>query len=137
MRKRLFKQKEVILEKGKSPKFRLQKGDQVVVISGKERGNCGTIIAVNNQRRLVYIDNVVTLKRRKKTKSKKDSYYMEKPLRVEKVALCCQKHKGEKKRGLDLRGEKHLPSRIKITFKRSETGELKKERLAKKTRKLI
>src|ERR1044071_5926095 len=112
MRKRLFKKKQVILEKGRISKIRLQKGDQVVVVSGRERGQCGTIVLVDYQRRLVYVDNVLILKRQKKTKDKKDSYFIEKPLRVENVSLCYQKHKGDKKRGTDLREEKHLSSRI-------------------------
>lgn len=70
--------------------MKLKKGDQVVVISGKDRGKRGTIVRVFPEAERVLVEGVNVVKRHRKRKSEREKgerIEMSAPIHVSNVLL--------------------------------------------------
>ena len=78
-------------------KFKIKKGDQVMVISGREKGKTGKILNVYAAKGSMTIDKVNMVKRHQKPSAKyKHGGIIEKeaPIAVSNIMLLCEKCKG-------------------------------------------
>lgn len=78
-------------------KFKIKKGDQVMVISGREKGKTGKILNVYAGKEAMTIDKVNMVKRHQKPSAKhKHGGIIEKeaPINVSNIMLLCEKCKG-------------------------------------------
>jgi large subunit ribosomal protein L24 len=78
-------------------KFKLKKGDQVMVISGREKGKTGKIMNVYAGKEAMTIDKLNMVKRHQKPSAKyKHGGIIEKeaPIAVSNIMLLCEKCKG-------------------------------------------
>jgi large subunit ribosomal protein L24 len=78
-------------------KFKIKKGDQVMVISGREKGKTGKIMNVYASKEAMTIDKVNMVKRHQKPSAKyKHGGIIEKeaPIAVSNIMLLCEKCKG-------------------------------------------
>ena len=99
--------------------MRIRKGDEVVVIGGKDRGKTGTVKAVDPRRERVYVEGLNIIKKAQRPQTLRDTQRQsnleggiierEGPIHVSNVAL------------VDPKGSK--PTRIGVTF---EDGERKR-----------
>ena len=75
-----------------APKFRIKKGDTVMVISGKEKGKTGKVLEVDPQKHRIYVEKINSIKRHIRPSQKhRQGGIIEKegPLHISKVMLVC------------------------------------------------
>jgi large subunit ribosomal protein L24 len=72
-----------------NPKFRIKKGDEVVVLSGKDKGKRGKVLRVLRQDNRVLVQGVRMIKRHTRPSQTSPGGILEKeaPLHISKVAL--------------------------------------------------
>jgi len=83
----------------KTPKFKIKKGEQVQVISGKAKGQTGEVLRVDAKNERVYVKGVNMLKRHTKPRREGEAggiIDMEGPIHVSNVLRYC----GTCKRGV-------------------------------------
>lgn len=103
-------------------KFKIRKGDQVMVISGREKGKTGKILRVFVDKSAMTVDKVNMVKRHQKPSAKyKHGGIVEKeaPIAVSNIMLLCETCKGP----------------VRVGTKRLEDG--KKVRYCKKCSEVI
>jgi len=78
-------------------KFKVKKGDQVMIIAGRERGKTGDISRVEPGKSRVYVEKLNLVKRHQKPSAKfKHGGIIEKeaPIHISNVMILCAKCKG-------------------------------------------
>lgn len=99
---------------------RIKKGDTVVVISGKNKGKSGTVIAVNPKEETAIVEGVNKIKKHQKKDQTHDQSGIierEAPIRLSKIAIVDPKGK-----------DKGKPTKVKFIIKDN-----KKIRVSRKT----
>jgi len=89
----------------------LKKGDQIKIISGKDRGKTGTVLKVFTKEDRLTIDGLNLFKKRsrpKKQGQKGETVLVPRPLAVSKVMLICQNCKKSTRIGYRTEGEKKV-----------------------------
>ncbi len=82
--------------------FRIRRDDQVMVISGSNKGKTGKVIKVLREKRAVLVDKLNVVKRHQKPSQKyKQGGIIEKeaPIAMSNVMLLCEKCKGPVRTG--------------------------------------
>ncbi|MBI5237078.1 MAG: 50S ribosomal protein L24 [Deltaproteobacteria bacterium] len=82
--------------------FRIRRDDQVMVISGSNKGKTGKVIKVFREKRTVLVDKLNVVKRHQKPSQKyKQGGIIEKeaPIALSNVMLLCEKCKGPVRTG--------------------------------------
>lgn len=77
--------------------FKIRKDDQVMVVSGKEKGKTGKVTRVNPDKATVIVEKLNVIKRHQKPSQKyKHGGIIEKesPIAVSNVMILCEKCKG-------------------------------------------
>jgi len=89
-------------------KLKIKKDDQVMVVSGKERGKTGKIVRVIPDKAAVIVDKLNMVKRHQKPSQKyKHGGIIEKeaPISISNVQVLCEKCKGPVRLGRKTLGE--------------------------------
>lgn len=85
--------------------FKIRKDDQIMVMTGREKGKTGKITRVIPEKAAVVVDKVNMVKRHQKPSAKyKHGGIVEKeaPISIANVMLLCEKCKGPVKTGLKM-----------------------------------
>jgi large subunit ribosomal protein L24 len=82
--------------------FKIRKDDQIMVITGKEKGKTGKVLRVVPDKAVVYVEKLNVVKRHQKPSAKyKHGGIIEKeaPIAISNVMLLCEKCKGPVRAG--------------------------------------
>jgi large subunit ribosomal protein L24 len=103
--------------KGKqTAKFKIKKGDRVVVVSGKDKGKSGTVLTVLPQEAKVVVEGVAMVKRHiKKTARNQSGRIAERPRAIHISTVMVEDPK--EKKGTRVRRETKDGVRTRVTVK--------------------
>ncbi|MBI1911256.1 MAG: 50S ribosomal protein L24 [Deltaproteobacteria bacterium] len=77
--------------------FKIRKDDQIMVVTGKEKGKTGKVLRVNPEKATVFVEKLNMVKRHQKPSAKyKHGGIIEKeaPIAISNVMILCEKCKG-------------------------------------------
>lgn len=91
--------------------MKLKKGDNVKILSGKDRGKTGTVLRAMPDDNKIVIDGLNIFKKRQKPRKqgeKGETVSVPRPLQASKVALICSSCKEPTRIGMRLDGNKKV-----------------------------
>lgn len=108
----------------KNGKMKLKKGDQVIVIAGKDKGRKGRILFVDRKKSRIVVEAVNMVSKHQKSNRENQSGGIVKKEAAIHASNVMYLHKGE-------------PTKIGYKFEEGADGTLIKKRIAKKTGEVI
>jgi large subunit ribosomal protein L24 len=91
--------------------LKIRKDDQIMVVTGKEKGKTGKVLRVDPEKGKVYVEKLNMVKRHQKPSAKfKHGGIIEKeaPMHASNVMLLCGKCKGPVRTGKKLDGDRRV-----------------------------
>ncbi|OGP17735.1 MAG: 50S ribosomal protein L24 [Deltaproteobacteria bacterium GWA2_55_10] len=91
--------------------LKIRKDDQIMVITGREKGKTGKVLRVDPDKEKVYVEKLNLVKRHQKPSPKyKHGGIIEKeaPLHVSNVMILCEKCKGPVRTGKRVEGDRRV-----------------------------
>lgn len=88
--------------------MRIKKGDQVKILTGKDRNKTGTVLKVLSEEERVIVDGLNLYKKRQKPKrqgAKGEIVFVPRPLSVSNLQLVCKSCKRPTRIGVRLEGD--------------------------------
>ncbi|MEK7510703.1 MAG: 50S ribosomal protein L24 [Patescibacteria group bacterium] len=98
-------------------KFKVKKGDQVVVISGKDKGKTGKVLTVLPQEAKIVVDGIGMVKRHVRKVGKQSGRIVERPRAIHISNVMVEDPK--EKKGTRVRRETKDGARTRVTVKSS------------------
>lgn len=89
----------------------IKKGDQIKIISGKDRGKTGTVLKVFTKEKRLSVEGLNLFKKRsrpKKQGAKGETVLVPRPLAASKIMLICQNCKKNTRTGYRAEGDRKI-----------------------------